>query len=87
MTETGRAKKGRPEGRQGPREESEEPGGARAAGRSGLLHDLAVQGVVEAVALDFVGDAQADHRLDDGEDDQGDDRVVDDDRARCRCTG
>ena len=46
-----------------------------------LLHHLAVQGEIETVALDFVGDPQADRHVDDLQDDQRDDRVIDDDRA------
>src|SRR5262249_25251649 len=42
-----------------------------------LLDDFAVQCEVEALALDFVGDAQTDYGVDDLEQDQGDDRVVD----------
>ena len=37
------------------------PGGAKPPdGSYALLDDFAVQGEIEAVALDFVGDAQAD---------------------------
>ena len=56
----------------------------RPPDRAGLLHDFAVQREVEAVAFDFVGDAQADRHVDDLQDDQRDDRVVDDDARRRR---
>jgi hypothetical protein len=49
----------------------------RVIGR--LLHGLAVQGDVEAFALDVGSDAQPDHSVDDPEDDQRDDGIVDDD--------
>src|SRR5947209_13128652 len=57
---------------------TEAPTARRPSGRLSLLHHLAMQGVVEAVALDLVGDAQADRRLEDREDDEADDAVVDD---------
>src|SRR4249919_1784115 len=43
-----------------------------------LLNDLAVQSEIEAFALHLFGDAQANDRIDDLEQDQRDDRVIDD---------
>ena len=60
---------------------NESSGAKGAPEETTLLNDFAVQGEIEAVALDLVGDLQADHHLDDRQDDEGDDRVVDDDGA------
>jgi len=46
-----------------------------------LLNRLAVQREVEAVALHFLADAQADDQVDDLQEDQRHHRVVDDDDA------
>src|SRR5579885_3666024 len=48
---------------------------------SELLNGLAVQCEVEAVAFDFLADPQADHQIDDFENDQRHDDVVDEDDA------
>src|SRR5262249_2107360 len=45
------------------------------------LHGLAMQSEVEALALDLLGDPQADEDVDDLEEDQRHDRVVDEHRA------
>src|SRR6185437_344943 len=58
-----------------------EKGGARRAppvrrGGTSLLHSLAVESEVEAVALDLDIDPEPDHEVDDLEQDQADDHVV-----------
>src|SRR5271169_6161977 len=68
-----------PRGVQGPRGGTSPGGRPSAAGRRSSVNDFAVQGEVEAVALDFVRDAQADDSFDYSEDDDSDDRVIDDD--------
>src|SRR5690348_10385732 len=47
--------------------------------RSELLNRLAVQGDIEAFAFDIAADPQADHHVDDLEQDQGDHGVINDD--------
>ena len=44
------------------------------------MNDFAVKGEIEAVALHLFGDAQPDSDVNNLQDDEGDDRVVDDDR-------
>src|SRR5271169_1144474 len=73
-------KKWTPRGASKVRGEELRPARQRAAGRRSSVNDFAVQGEVEAVALDLVRDAQADDRFDDGENDDGDDCVIDNDR-------
>src|ERR1700733_2786256 len=53
----------------------------RPPDRGGLLHDFTVERQVEAGALDFIGDAQANRHVDDLQDDQRDDGIVDDDAS------
>src|ERR1700755_2966975 len=75
------AKKGRPEGRPRSSGRKLSPGGSqKAAGRRKLVNDFAVQGEVQTVALHLFRDAQPDSDVDNLQDDEGDDRVVDDDR-------
>ena len=50
---------------------------------SPLLHDLAVDREIEPLALDIGVDPQADHQIDQLQQDQADDRVID---ARRRAT-
>ena len=79
-----------PYGTERPSTKKEAPARARASRRSGqcrdvrpdrcsqkLLHRLPVQSEIEAVALDFFADPQADDQVDDFQDDQGHDHVVD----------
>src|SRR3984957_2163678 len=76
-----RNKKWTPRGASKVRGEELRPAAAKAAGRRSSVNDFAVQGQVETVALHLFGNAQADRDVDDLQDDEGNDRVVDDDRG------
>src|ERR1700733_11619996 len=70
-----------PRGVQGPGRKLSPGGNPTPPGAAVLVNDFAVKGEIEAVALHLVGDAQPDRDVDNLQDDEGDDRVVDDDRG------
>src|SRR6516164_9811820 len=55
------------------------PAAAKPPRVAALVNDFAVQGEIETVALDLLGDAQADGDVYDFQDYEGDDRIVNDD--------
>src|ERR1700744_3282345 len=69
--------------RRAPKVRGEElpPGGRqKPPGAADLVNDFAVEGEIETIALHLFGDAQPDSDVDNLQDDEGHDRVVDDDR-------
>src|SRR5580700_7540910 len=70
-----------PRGVQGPGRKLSPGGNQKPPGGAALVNDFAVKGEIEAVAFHLFGDAQPDSDIDNLQDDEGNDRVVNDDRA------